>query len=229
MTLRRKIGILASVAAMAATLVVVAAPAQAHSERTYEITIENLTDGQILTPAVVATHHSSFAAFRKGRPASNGIQQLAENGGAGILAAELDGKRRVAAVEVSPGPIAPGDSVTVTVTAPFWARRATVAAMLICTNDGFASVSRARLPFWMGQERVAYGRAYDAGTEINTEDYNDLVPPCDGEGQTGESNPALAENGVVRNHRGITGIGDLDPAVHGWTGPVVKVTIVRTG
>lgn len=229
MTKRRKIAVLGAVALLAG-LLASAVPAQASGyERTYEITIENLTEGQVFTPAVVATHHASFAAFRKGRPASNGIQQLAENGGAGILAAELDGRRRVADVEISPGPIAPGASETVIVTAPFWARRVSVAAMLICTNDGFASVSRARLPFWTGHERVVYGRAYDAGTELNTEDYADLVPPCDGAGGATASNPDLTENGVVRRHHGIQGGADLAPDIHGWSDPVVKVTITRTG
>ena len=44
-----------------------------------------------------------------------------------------------------------------------------------------------------------------------------------------ESNPALAENGVVMHHAGIRGGADLDPAVHGWSGPVVKVTISSIG
>ena len=51
------------------------------------------------------------------------------------------------------------------------------------------------------------------------------MPPCDGLGQTGESNPSLAEGGVVKPHAGIIGGADLSPAIHGWTGPVLKVTI----
>ena len=80
-----------------------------------------------------------------------------------------------------------------------------------------------------GQTRVVYGFAYDAGTEINTEDYQDLVPPCDGLGQTGMSNPAPAENGVVLSHPGIQGGASLNPAVHGWTGAVIKVKIEEVG
>ena len=72
-----------------------------------------------------------------------------------------------------------------------------------------------------------YGKAYDAGTEKNTESYADLVPPCDDSGETGESNPALTEGGVVMRHAGIQGGADLDPAIHGWRGPVVKVTISK--
>ncbi|MDX2344230.1 MAG: hypothetical protein QNL12_11130 [Acidimicrobiia bacterium] len=59
--------------------------------------------------------------------------------------------------------------------------------------------------------------------------YVDLVPPCDGLGQTGASNPALAEGGVIHAHNGIIGGGDLTIAQHDWDGAVIKVTVKRTG
>jgi hypothetical protein len=78
--------------------------------------------------------------------------------------------------------------------------------------------------------------SYDAGTEINTEDFADMVPPCQGlvgvssgEPGTGTSNPALAEGGVIHAHPGVAGIADLVPGVHGWTDPVALVTIEATG
>lgn len=198
------------------------------SIRSYRVTITNISDGpsQLMTPFTVATHSKNFSMFRIGHEASNGIQQVAENGGVPVLVAELEGQRRVADVGVAgAAPVTPGESVEVIVDAPSWAERVSLAGMLICTNDGFGGISSARLP--RVGERTFYGRAYDAGTEINTESYEDLVPPCDGLGQTGESNPALAENGVVRPHRGIRGIADLSRAQHGWTGPVIEVTVER--
>jgi hypothetical protein len=65
---------------------------------------------------------------------------------------------------------------------------------------------------------------------MNTELFADLVPPCDGDlsTATGESNPALAEGGTIERHAGITGVGDPTDA-HAWSGPVVRVTIERTG
>jgi hypothetical protein len=89
-------------------------------------------------------------------------------------------------------------------------------------------VDTVRLPA-AGDVAEFYGNSYDAGTEINTESYVDLVPPCNDLGQTGTTDPLLAENGVVHHHAGIIGGADLDPAVNGWTGPAVKVTIERTG
>jgi hypothetical protein len=106
--------------------------------------------------------------------------------------------------------------------------------MLICTNDGFTGLDTVRLPQVVGETITLYSDAYDAGSEINTEDFADIVPPCpaltgvlsDDPG-TGESNPALAENGVIRHHDGIQGIADLDPDIHGWENPVVVVEITR--
>ena len=225
--MKRTITLLAA-AAMAVTVLVLPASASDSETSTYKVTITNIAGGesQIMTPFVVATHGKQFDLFRKGHPASNGIQQVAENGGVPILVAELEAAGAVADVGVAgAAPVAPGDSVSVMVEAPSWATRVSLAGMLICTNDGFGGINDAPLP--RHGERTYFGKAYDAGTEINTEAYADLVPPCDGLGQTGASNPALAEDGVVRNHRGIEGVADLNGDDHGWRGPVLKVTVER--
>lgn len=231
-----QIRILALAAALAATLVAFAAPASASSGHsgsdvieTYLVTVENISENQTLTPAVVAAHENDFRLFRNHRPASNGLQQLAENGGVPILLDELNGSAGVyGAMATEGGPIAPGASASALITTAGDANRISVAAMLICTNDGFASVNSARVSQRRG-EVTKYGRAYDAGTEINTQNFDDLVPPCSGIPGTGTgmSNPALAEDGVVRRHQGISETGDLSPATHGWWGPVIKVTIER--
>jgi hypothetical protein len=79
--------------------------------------------------------------------------------------------------------------------------------------------------------------AYNAGTEANTEDFADMVPPCQaligvgtGEPGTGQSDPALAQNDVIRHHSGITGRRDLVPALHGWdvNAPVAGITVTAT-
>ena len=78
-----------------------------------------------------------------------------------------------------------------------------------------------------------YAGAYDAGTEANTENLADIVPPCSGfVTGTDMSNPNLATNGVVTPHAGIQGTGtgalNLDVATHGWSDPVAKIVITRT-
>ena len=230
---RRLTPVIALVAAAALLLAILgAAPADAGSVRTYRVTITNLTSGQPMTPFVVATHSGSTGIFEVGSAASPGLQALAENGAAGVLAAELGANPRVGDVAVaapSPaGPFGPGESVWADIVSNPGARKLSVAGMLICTNDGFGAIDSVQLDN-NGKTRTLFGFAYDAGTEINTEAYDDLVPPCDGLGQTGTSNPALAEGGVVHAHASIQGGADLFPGVHGWTGAVIEVTIEALG
>lgn len=230
MTLSKRLTWLTALLVAAALMVTMlpTIPAEAGSERTYRVTITNLTDGQPLTPFVVATHSWRTRIFRPWRPASDGLQSLAENGGVPDLVAELTGKRGVGSVQVAgAGPILPGQSASVEVVSTRGSRFLSAAGMLICTNDGFGAVSK--IPLYGKRTRTVYGYAWDAGTEINTEAYADLVPPCDGMGQSGMSKDETAENGRVRFHRGIKGVADLDPAVHGWRGKVIKVVIEPLG
>jgi Spondin_N len=234
MSRRHRIWIVLVVAAMVASIAAFTAPASAHEgsdsdmTATYRVTVENLTENQTLTPAVVASHESSYRLFSRNRQASNGLQQLAENGGVPVLVDELAATGAVRDVAVAGSePIAPGQRASVLITTTARADRISVAAMLICTNDGFASVSGAAAYSPSGVV-TKYGSAYDAGTEINTQAFADLVPPCSNfTSGTGMSNPALAENGTVKHHPGITDDGDLSPETHGWEDPVIKVTIER--
>jgi hypothetical protein len=226
----RSLGILTAViATVAALIVAIGLPAEATSghRRSYVVTVENLTETQSLTPAVVVVHRGN-AVFRVGRQASAGIQGLAENGDVPGLVAELEASANVSAVRVAgSAPIGPGESVETIVTAEPGAWRLSAAAMLICTNDGFGGATKIKLPSQYGEVRIVEGVAYDAGTEINTEEYEDLVPPCDGLGESTTSDPALAENGKIRRHKGIMGVGDLAIEDHGWTGPVVRISVER--
>jgi hypothetical protein len=212
---------------------------------TYEVTIETLTTGQPLTPPVVATHRASTGIFTVGQPASFALKEIAENGNLGPMTAQLAADQHVSDSDAATAPLVPnglpgsamfGDSVTLTVTASEGAKFLSFASMLICTNDGFTGVDSLRLPKDIGDAAVVRSAGYDAGTEQNTEDFADIVPPCQGlvgvssgEPGTGTSNPALAEGGVIHHHPGITGGADLVPAVHGWTDPVAEITVERVG
>ena len=201
------------------------------------MTIENLTSGQPFTPPVAATHHRRTEIFSPGDEASEAVQGLAENGDVPGLVAALQADPRVDEIVVADanGPVLPGASVSFEITSERSRNRLSIAAMLICTNDGFAGIDSLRLPRKHGEPTVVYADGYDAGTELNTEDFDDLVPPCGpltgvdpmGAG-TGMSNPALAEDEEIDGHDGIEGVADLDPAIHDWDGPVAKITITRT-
>lgn len=231
MTLSRRLTNTAVLVALLAMMfaVVGVSPAEGGSERTYRVTVTNVAGGQPLTPLVVAAHSGSTAVFSAGSAASAGVQSIAENGGVPDLVGELLANPGVGDVAVAgSAPIAPGATVYTEIVTTPGMRKLSVVGMLICTNDGFAGIDSLQLNA-NGQTKVVYGFAYDAGTEVNTEDYQDLVPPCDGLGQTGMSNPALAENGVVHPHSGIQGVATLDPAVHGWSGAVIRVEIEEVG
>ena len=66
--------------------------------------------------------------------------------------------------------------------------------------------------------------AYDAGSERNNELRSHIPGPCC-------NNPFVRdpEGALIAPHAGITGVGELDPAVYGWDEPVVKITIERLG
>ena len=207
-----------------------------YGERTYLVTIENLTAGQPFTPPVVATHNRRTSVWQLGEQASPGIMAVAENGDVPALVSELEANHRINNVSVidEDGPVLPGGSVSFELTSERDARRLSVASMLICTNDGFTGVDSLRLPSRGGVPTEVYLNGYDAGSELNTESFDDIVPPCgplsgvDSSGRgTGMSNPDLAEGGVITVHPTIDGTGDLVPDVHDWVDPVAKITITR--
>lgn len=237
----------ALVAAGAAVGLAAAPAALAHRADAFEVTITNSTSGQPLTPPVVATHRGRNEVFRVGSKASFELKEIAENGNNGPLLADLGSDADVSQVLEGPGgPLVPAgkpgsamfdDSTKFTIATDGGARRISFASMLICTNDGFTGVNSLRLPRRVGQSVSADTMGYDAGTEANTEDLRDIVPPCQGligvtgGPGTGVSDPALAQNDVIRHHGGITGRRDLLPAVHGWdvNAPVAQITVKAMG
>jgi hypothetical protein len=238
----RFLALAVAVAALAFVATVSSAAVEA-PVATYEVTIENLTTGQPLTPPVVATHRAATGMFTVGQPASFALKEIAENGNLAPMIAQLGADKHVSDSVAAPEPLVPAglpgsamfdDSVTLTVTASTGAKFLSYASMLICTNDGFTGVDSLRLPKDVGDAVVMRSAGYDAGTERNTEDFADIVPPCQslvgvssGEPGTGMSNPALAEGGVIHHHPGIVGGADLIPAIHGWTDPVAEITVER--
>ncbi|MEE8600400.1 spondin domain-containing protein [Euzebya tangerina] len=212
----------------------------------YEITVENLTAGQPNTPPVYAFHDDAVSLFSVGDTATEGIAQVAENGNNTPLLEALDGIDAVQRAGVLtdgedprpiPAPDTPGEemfaSSLTTVLAPeVEADVISLVWMQICTNDGFSAANSVALPA-AGETVTVDTIAYDAGTEVNTEDFADIVPPCqaltglssDDEG-TGESNPDLAEGGVITPHPIIGAAdADLDAVVHDTSGTVNRVTI----
>ncbi|MCH8850198.1 MAG: spondin domain-containing protein [Chloroflexi bacterium] len=222
--------ILGGIAAIAVLVLALGSAGTASAqETTYTVTIENLTDGQPFTPPVIVAHTADMHVFETGSAASDELAQLAENGNSDPLVGVLNSASAVLAVTTGDGPVMPGETATLSISAPA-GMYLSVAFMLICTNDGFSGVDSLMLP--SSGSTTVDANAYDAGSEQNTEDFADIVPPCQGligvmsddEG-TGMSNPDLAEGGVITMHSGIQGGYDLTVADHGWSNPVARITV----
>lgn len=240
-TKQTSIFVITAIAAMLAIVSITGIPeSSAAKSKMYEVTITNLTPGQPITPPLLVTHSVNAGFFSVGEMASDNIQQLAENGNPEPLVKMLQGKSGILSIVQGETPLVPANdpgntglshSETFVVSSQGNMRYLSFASMLVCTNDGFAGIDSVKLPI---NQKTVYAMAYDARTEMNTENFADIVPPCqdaigissDDDG-VGASNEAIAENGVVIPHPGIMGEDDLLKSVHAWGNPVVKIDIVR--
>jgi hypothetical protein len=181
----------------------------------YEVTIENLTHGQPLSPPLFATHGPQVMLWQEGRPAPKPVRQVAETGLSSNLADAL--RDRATDVVVIPSAVMPGERVTVLVQA----RRGdslSAITMLERTNDGFTGLNALPLDAAGAFETGAF----DAGTEENTERSDDIP-----------GSPFLGTRGTptdppqpIHPHPGVRGVGDLGRE-HAFSGPIARFTIRR--
>jgi hypothetical protein len=189
----------------------------------YQVTITNVTRGQVITPPVLISHNEDFQLFTVGSPAIPELAVLAEDGVTVNLLALLDTLPTVYDSTAASGPILPGTSLTLDIVTKAGFDRISAVGMLATTNDAFFAIEGVKAP--SGGEKTLEAKAYDAGSEANTESCAFIPgPPC---GSGGVHDPAAAE-GYVHVHAGIHGIADLVPADHDWRNPVAEITIQRT-
>jgi hypothetical protein len=193
----------------------------------FEITLENLTPAtgpgasQPFSPPVITTHFFGYHIFQKYRYATSELGQLAEDAVNGPLIDMLNNSPLAySVVEGSSGPIFPGTAQTFTIQTRLPFIKLSLACMLVNTNDAFTGADGVFLPF--RGTRVYYLKAYDAGTEQNTELEANIPGPC-----CGSPLVRVPTNERIKHHPGIMGHGDLDPAVYGWSKHVAKLTIKR--
>ena len=207
--------------ALAVVAVGVAVPAAAQT--TYEIRLTNLTRGQIMSPAVIATHTNEVRMFKVGKKASEAMAAVAEDADASALMAALDGAG--AAVTdwlIADGVLPPGETRSFEIDVADGDLLSLV-SMLVTTNDAFAGLDSYDLSGLSGQRKSFTVPAYDAGSEENNESCEYIPgPPC---GSGGARMPKGRE-GVVHIHAGIHGVGDLLPAMHDWRNPVLLIEIL---
>lgn len=192
----------------------------------FEITITNLTRGQSFAPPVLLAHGSDVELFSLGNPASGSLKTLAETGDGGPAIDEFKSLNSVYDFYQASEMIGPGESLTLTYKGANAFSQVTVAGMLTGTNDAFfwSQVTSPRLGgFAKGssyRQITELAWAYDAGTEANTESCNDVPGAgCEGAASVG------AGEGFVYFAPGISGIGDLEPELFDWRGPVAKIEV----
>ncbi|ARU54268.1 MAG: spondin domain-containing protein [Pseudomonadales bacterium] len=220
-------------AVLAPALIAAMGMASVAEARSYEVTVTNLTYGQVLTPPVVISHRASFNVFHAGDAASSELKTLAETGNPMPLAESVIGSSAVRDVSTGTDVIPPGHSMTVTVDATGLAK-ISVMSMLATTNDAFIAIQGESIPFYGSREY--YAPVWDAGTEANTELCDDIPgPPCGG-----ASNMEVTDGaeGFIHIHRGFHGINEaagdtgngsgegLTASRFDWRGPAAKITIV---
>lgn len=237
--MRATLGILSSICLIAGC----AEMPTSTSDTVYRVTITNLSDGQPLSPPILVTHSTAADVFTVGESSSASVQAIAENGDNSILSSSLASNAEVGAMVEASAPLVPADdpggsgfsdTVTLEISARADTQYLSAAMMLICTNDGFTGLDTVDVPENIGDVLMYEGNAYDAGTEVNTEDFIDLVPPCQGligvmtedEG-SGMSQQQTIESGTINMHTGIVGDVDLQLDAHGFSNPIISIMIER--
>ncbi len=189
-------------------------------DKDYVVTITNVTSNNVITPPLVIIHEKSFELFNLGEASSDELAALAEDGDSTSLQSLLDTRSDVLEFMSATGPLLPGDSITFDVESQGMFKNISVAGMLASSNDAFFAVNNYVLPNHGSLKIMAI--VYDAGSEANTE-LCDFIPgpPCGNAGVRDTEN----SEGFVYIHGGIHGIGDLDPTLLDWRGPVALITI----
>ena len=193
----------------------------------YRVTITNLTKGQIMAPAIVATHiDSATPLYTMGQPASAELAGVAEDAMLDPMVDMLSNDADVLDVQLITGvngPILPGESASVEIDSLGQYNRVSLVSMLVTTNDSFVGISNVRGPN-LGTG-VHFAPALDAGTEANTESCEHIPgPPC---GNGGVRVTEGAE-GYVYISPGISGEGEeLSRSGYDWRNPAARVTITR--
>ena len=192
-------------------------------ETNITVTIENLAleQGTFITPVWVGFHNGEFDTYDRGRPASAGLESLAEDGDTSLISAEflnsgngtVDGT--LLGVKGVEGPIDPEESVSQTFTLDSDdpnSRYFNYASMVLPSNDAFiANGNETAIPVFdeggnfIGTDFIIYGdEVLDAGTEVNDEAENSTAFFGQSTPNTGET-----EAGVVDIHPGFIEAGRI--------------------
>jgi hypothetical protein len=195
--------------------------------KTWQVTVSNLTPpgpgapgSQPLSPPLFVVHSGNADVWSVGDIASHGVAAIAEDANNAVLESALPSLPGVKTVFTGTGgPIPSGQSRSFMVETSGQFNRLSLVTMLVNTNDAFTGLDSLRL---RGHGATHMTIAYDAGSERNNELESHIPGPCC-------NNPFVRdpEGALIRPHDGITGAGDLDPALYDWPEPAARITIQR--
>lgn len=193
---------------------------------TYEVTITNITKGQVFSPPVLVTHSPGIALFALGEPVLDELATVAEDGNGQPLVDLISPLPDVFDAQTTNQPIPPGGTVVYEVAATRHAGLLSVVSMLVNTNDAFLAIDSARLPRARHASRQLNAVAYDAGSEGNNEACAFVPGPACPMGSGNARSTGDAE-GYVYVHNGIHDIGDLASETYDWRNPVARISVKR--
>ncbi len=200
---------------------------------TFELTVTNVTSAQPFSPLTAIAAEDEFQIFRLAEPASEALEQIAEGGDNSLLLASAGTDEQVYSSVGGMGAIMPGMSETLTLSVPVEdLDNAFLSAvtMLVNTNDAITALHGIALSsLAVGDSQRIMARAYDAGTEANSEAAGTIPGPADG----GEGfNAERDDTGSIRVHPGVISMaGGLSESVlselHRFDNPVAVFSITR--
>jgi len=201
------------------------------ASRDFEISVTNLSTNQPFSPLAVLFHQPAYQLMSVGQAASQPLEMLAESGDNSALLAAAAADPQVSQTASGIAAVSPGASDTQMLTAvPEGSLRLSVLAMLVNTNDGFIALDGVDVEkLAAGDTWVLQARAYDAGTEGNSEMQAEIPGPAAG----GEGfNVARNDRDFVTVHPGVISHDDglttsiLDVS-HRFDNPVARIEIRR--
>ena len=200
--------------------------------KTFMVEVINLTNFQPLAPIAGVLHTRERSFFNIGETASDALEQLAEGGDNSLILAESGDD--ILGNGTSEGITGPGATASFEVsgeTPDGNGFHLTVLSMPVNTNDAFTGTNSLSLDaLEVGDTVQRNGRAYDAGTEANTEAAGTIPGPADG----GEGfNAARDDINLITAHQGVVTRSDgLTTSVlteqHRFDNPVVRIRVTRT-
>ncbi len=197
-------------------------------ERSYEITVLNLSHNQPFSPVAAIMHSAAYQGMTLGASANTALEILAESGDNSSFLTDASADPAVSDTTSGTGVIASGAQGTVSLTGS--ETLLTIASMLVNTNDAITVLNGIELGKMLKDETMTlYARAYDTGTEGNSEAASDIPGPAAG----GEGfNAARKDRDFISVHPGIVSMDDgLASSVlsegHRFDNVVAKIMIKR--